>query len=229
MAAKTRGGETAIRAYQPVVKNPNTKAQVKARAAFSLMSKTAAQLAGVIMLNADRQETQRNAFIRVNRPFVSFTEATTADGTRQVAVINASNVMLTQGVQDITSDLSFAAVTGQTDKLKIVDAYAGDDKAALVVAYFEYDMEGVGLSVKTYVFDDNTVDAVIDSPAATRSTSLVLAYRVTFADESSAAAYGRLLGENLGEGLTIKVWGEIISSATGLVPSATAHITPSIV
>lgn len=50
VAAKTVGGDTALRAYQPVVKNPNTARQQNSRLRFSAASKLAASLAQAIQI-----------------------------------------------------------------------------------------------------------------------------------------------------------------------------------
>ena len=48
VAAKTVGGDTAIRSYQPQVKNPKTQRQMAARNRFSVVSYVASKLAGVL-------------------------------------------------------------------------------------------------------------------------------------------------------------------------------------
>lgn len=50
VAAKTVGGQTALRSYQPNVKNPNTVRQRAARDRFSVISGIAASLANVISI-----------------------------------------------------------------------------------------------------------------------------------------------------------------------------------
>lgn len=228
VAAKIRGGETAIRSYQPKVKNPNTKAQIGARSAFSLMSKLAAQLSGALMMNAKPNETQRNAFIRVNRPFVVLDDQSPVGSVNIDAKIRAEKILISQGTEDIASDITFAAVSGQTDKVKIVDGYTGSDKLLLVVAYVEDNQQLAYPNVKTYVFDNDTVDCIVDSPAATRGDSMVLVYRVTATEGFNSANYSNYVASVDPMDLTVIMNGRSSAAALGMKASATAHLNISI-
>lgn len=69
VAAKSVGGDTAIRAYQPQVKNPNTYRQASSRFRFSLVSRIAAELAEVIKIGYGKATSgmamyPRNMFVR---------------------------------------------------------------------------------------------------------------------------------------------------------------------
>lgn len=71
VAAKTVGGQTALRAYQPKVKNPNTKRQQVSRAKMSFASKIAATAAEAISIGFGAackglKMYPRNLFIREN-------------------------------------------------------------------------------------------------------------------------------------------------------------------
>lgn len=228
VAAKTLGGDTAIRAYQPVVKNPRTQKQVDNRAAFSLLTKVAARVAGVIALNTKKGETQRNAFIRNNYKFVSVDHANLPDGVDSIAKIPAASILLTNGGVDITGDISFAAVQGQTDKLKIVDAYSGADNLGLAGAYVEVNgMEEI-MNITPFSFGASVADKVINSPAGTRSQSVVVIYRITSSDENVRAVYNGLAGNDEGDGINITQHTERYLSLSGAQVSATAHVIPSV-
>lgn len=69
VAAKTVGGVTAIRSYQPVVKNPRTARQQEARLRFSTASGLAAELAKVLQIGYAKAASAlgiypRNVFVR---------------------------------------------------------------------------------------------------------------------------------------------------------------------
>ena len=69
VAAKTVGGDTAIRAYQPQVKNPNTYRQAASRFRFSMVSSIAAALSEVIKIGYGKASSgmkmyPRNVFVR---------------------------------------------------------------------------------------------------------------------------------------------------------------------
>lgn len=228
VAAKTLGGDTAIRAYQPVVKNPRTQKQVNNRASFSLLTKIAATISDVLALNTKKSETQRNAFIRNNFRFVAVDVANLTDGTTAVAKIPAASILLTNGGLDITADISFAAVTGQENKLKIVDAYTGADALGIAGAYVEVNgMEEI-LNITPFSFAASVTDKVISSPAGTRSTSMLLVYRLTASDESVRAVYEGLAGNEEGEGPNITQHTSRYLKMAGAQVSATAHIVPSV-
>ena len=228
VAAKTLGGDTAVRSYQPVVKNPRTQKQVNNRASFSLLTKIAAIISDVLALNTKRGETQRNAFIRNNFKFVTVDVANLPDGTSSIAKIPAASILLTNGGVDITADISFAAVTGQTDKLKIVDAYTGADALGIAGAYVEVNgMEEI-VSITPFSFAASVSDKVINSPAGNRSTSMVVIYRLTATDENVRAVYEGLAGNEEGAGPNITQHSSRYLKMVGAQVSATAHIVPSI-
>lgn len=228
VAAKTLGGDTAIRAYQPVVKNPRTQKQVDNRASFTLLSKVAAQLAGVLALNAKKGETQRNAFIRNNFRFVTVEHSNLPDGVDAIAKLPAASVLLTNGGEDISAAISFAAVDGQTNKLKIVDSYTGADNLGIAGAYIELDEMHTIISIRPFTFAASVEDKVIDSPASYRSQSVVAVYRLTSTDENVRAVYEGLLGNDEGEGINITQHSQRYLSMSGAKVSATAHKTPEI-
>ena len=69
VAAKTVGGATALRSYQPVVKNPRTARQIECRQRFSIASDLAAQMANVLAIGFAKAASAagvypRNLFVR---------------------------------------------------------------------------------------------------------------------------------------------------------------------
>ena len=85
-----RNGEQIARKYQPIVTNPNTPAQVEARAKLKLMSQLSAVMASVIAIPRKGNVSSRNGFVKKN--YQSLTYAS------QQADIALANVQLTDSV-----------------------------------------------------------------------------------------------------------------------------------
>lgn len=69
VAAKTVGGQTALRSYQPTVKNPNTRRQRAARSKFAIISSLAALLSEAVAIGYGKavqgmKMYARNLFLR---------------------------------------------------------------------------------------------------------------------------------------------------------------------
>lgn len=102
VAAKTVGGQTALRSYQPVVKNPNTLRQQVSRKKLSVASTLAASLADVIGVGYAKAVSGAKMYAR--NMFV-----------RNIIPVNAA--VLTYENGDVTVDaenLPFSAAAGFT-------------------------------------------------------------------------------------------------------------------
>ena len=67
-----RNGEQIVRKYQPIVGNPNSEAQVEARAKLKLMSQLSAVVAPVICIPRQGAVSSRNLFVKKNYQLTSF-------------------------------------------------------------------------------------------------------------------------------------------------------------
>lgn len=85
-----RGGEVIERAYNPIVSNPNTDAQVAARAKFKELSQLAAVMGPYIPMKKRGNVSARNLFVKKNYGAVSYSNLT--------ATINMTAVQLTDSV-----------------------------------------------------------------------------------------------------------------------------------
>lgn len=85
-----RNGEQIVRRYQPIVNNPNTQAQIAARARLKLMSQLSAVMAPVIAIPREGIVTSRNLFVKQNYPSTSYATDT--------ATINLAAVQITKSV-----------------------------------------------------------------------------------------------------------------------------------
>lgn len=101
-------GETVISQYQPIVTNPNTKAQQDVRSKFKLISQVGAMVAPVIAIPRRGASTSRNQFSKINYPSV---QKITIEGVGMESI----------AIQDIKLTESQEAFEGQFRNL-IVDA-----------------------------------------------------------------------------------------------------------
>lgn len=99
---RQRYGQTVASQYQPIVANPNTKAQSDNRTAFKLLSQLAAILAPAIAITRTGAVSSRNGFTSVNYPLL---EVATIDGV-DVAKIDIKSLQLTKSAREIRTPLS---------------------------------------------------------------------------------------------------------------------------
>lgn len=85
-----RNGVTIERQYQPIVNNPQTEAQVKARAKLKLISQLSEIMAPVIAIPRMGLASSRNLFVRRNYPILGYSGST--------ATIPLESVQLTDSV-----------------------------------------------------------------------------------------------------------------------------------
>lgn len=85
-----RNGEQIARKYQPIVANPNTPAQIEARAKLKMFSQLSAVLGPYIAIPSEGPVSSRNLFVKDN-----YHLATYADNT---ASVDLNNVQLTKSV-----------------------------------------------------------------------------------------------------------------------------------
>ena len=88
-----RNGETIERAYQPIVANPSTVAQVQSRAKLKLMSQLSAVLAPAIAIKRKGAVSSRNLFTKKNYALAGFAD--------NQATIQLAQVQLTSSVVDM--------------------------------------------------------------------------------------------------------------------------------
>lgn len=117
-------GETVISQYQPIVTNPNTKAQQDVRAKFKLVSQVAAMVAPVIAIPRRGASTSRNQFTKVNYP--SIREVTIEDV--KMEAINITDIKLTESQEafeglfrNLVYDAGVVDVTMEADSIATYD------------------------------------------------------------------------------------------------------------
>lgn len=88
-----RNGEVIERAYQPIVANPSTAAQVKSRARLKLLSQLGAVLAPAIAMKRQGAVSSRNLFTKKNYALTGFSN--------NEATITLTQVQLTSSVVNL--------------------------------------------------------------------------------------------------------------------------------
>lgn len=173
VAAKTVGGQTALRAYQPNVKNPNTKRQQSARMLFKTVSAAAAVLGEAIQIGyaaacKGLKMYPRNLFVGTYAKFGNgvFTEA---DG--DVTVDNTLVQMSKKaGLDLIPESKTFTPASGDSPATITVPAPAdvvlGEGERLGVVVVFADDTLTVGGCVKGEAGQPITVQASVMADGA---------------------------------------------------------------
>lgn len=82
-------GVNVARQYNPEPYNPNSPAQVEARAKLKMISQLSAIVAGQLAMIRKQTETMRNVFVKINFPFLTY-----IDGAVEMAL---ANMQLTSG------------------------------------------------------------------------------------------------------------------------------------
>ena len=119
-------GVTVERQYQPIVNNPQTKAQIAQRAKFKLLSGLASVVSPFACLLTEGLQTQANVFIKRNMNLVSFVNG--------AAQINMPNIQISGGSNSfVTPTFTIAQGTG-TGSISAEDvAAAGFDGVVFLV------------------------------------------------------------------------------------------------
>lgn len=175
-----RYGETIERQYQPVVSNPNTEAQVEARAKLKMLSQLSAIMAPIIAIPRAGAVSSRNQFTKVNYSSTSY-----HNNQADIALLD---IKITKGV------LSMPPINATRD---------GQDLNVLTTVGVPYDRVVYCVFVKqadnTLRFHDSKV--VTESGAgnyfqatfpASSAPMVVYAYGVRDNNDAATAAFGDL-------------------------------------
>lgn len=179
-----RNGETIERAYQPMVANPQTPAQIEARAKLKLLSQLAAVVAPVIAIPRQGAVSSRNLFTKVNYSLTTYSgneaniDIAAVQLTKSVVALPAvtatrsSGGGVTAGLQSLDSTLSrvvYALVAKIDDRLHVVATRVAT-AAGATGPYF-----------------------ATSFPSATSDEAYVLAYGVRDNSEKSKTRFGNLV------------------------------------
>lgn len=181
-----RNGETIERAYQPVVANPSTPAQVAVRAKLKLISQLSAVMAPVIAIPRQGAASSRNLFTKVNYQLSTFSNDT--------ANVTLANVQLTKSVVALPSIDALRTETGIVASLSGAAGLGSVDVSRVVYCLFDKQADGELRFVASRVATEPSADGdwkVRDLPLIS-DAALVLAYGVRDNSESARVLFGNM-------------------------------------
>ncbi len=196
-----RNGETIERAYQPVVANPKSEAQVAARAKLKMLSQVSQSLATVIAMPRHGLVSSRNEFVKRNYEYAGYVGDT--------ASIGMADILLTAsyaGLADLEADRSSG--TSVAVNLK-EDVSAVWDK----VCYVMLKRSGTGqiTPVASTVVEFNGTNGTFPATLPYQSGDISIhAYGLRLNTEASRVIYGNYSVQN----------------ATGMARLITSRILP---
>lgn len=177
-----RFGETIERAWNPIVANPSTTAQVEARAKLKLISQLAAVLGADIAIPRQGAQSSRNLFVRKNYPLLSFSNLQ--------AVIDLNRVQLTSSVIGMPSVV--ASRTENTIRVELSNIPSEVSRVVYVGILKRTDGTLAVLGT-TVVSDPGTpAAAFLGSLPYSTGEVVVLAYGVRDNTEYARATFGNL-------------------------------------
>ena len=177
-----RFGEVIERAYNPIVDNPQTAAQVEVRSKLKLMSQLSAVMASVIAIPREGAKSPRNLFVSANFPNAQFSTDT--------ASINLAGIKITKGV------LSFPAVTASatTSSLSVSLASGDEDVTRVSYAIFRKEPDNTLRLIRSTIVSEAGDDRTFPySPSVTGGGNfLVLAYGIRENTDRARSTFGNM-------------------------------------
>lgn len=179
-----RNGEQISRQYQPVVANPSTPAQVRARAKLKLLSQMSAIMAPVIAIPRRGAVTSRNLFLKRNYAFATYTD-NHADVTLQSVQLTESVIALgdfqtvRRDTNTIIANLNPSTVEGAIDRVVY----------ALFAKMSDQSLEFAGSAVVSEPGSRNTWEANL--PLRTEEV-VIYAYGIRDNSEDARTRFGNL-------------------------------------
>jgi hypothetical protein len=180
-----RKGVQVVREYTNKVTNPNTKAQVGQRAKFKLLTQLGAVVAGdgMFFRNLNPGESMRNAFMRANM------SAVTLSPTGDVALLNVSAVMLTDG-HTTAPNATFNRSTGALSVDVSSDAMSDIMGIGYAVITLPDVGRVIGYSARAEKAEgETTITATIITGPTMMNKTNVLVWGYRFADAAARAKY----------------------------------------
>lgn len=177
-----RFGETIERAYNPVVANPSTEAQVEARAKLKLISQLAAVLGKDIAIPRSGAASSRNLFVKKNYGLMTFTNSQAEIQLDRVqltsSVVGFPNVVVTRAESNIRVELG--QLPAEIDRVVYVGLVKRPDNSLSVLGSVVATTPGT----PAQAFVANLPSSVYEV--------VVLAYGIRDNSESARAIFGDL-------------------------------------
>lgn len=177
-----RNGEQIIRERPISIFNPNTQAQVNARARLKMLSQLSAVVGGVLPLSRIGSVSPRNRFVKIN-----YQASTAVDGS---ATIPLNELKLTQSVVGLPIVSAVTASGNTTISLQTTPS-PDVDRVVYVILQVGDDNE-VRLRTSVVVERTSENDTFSASPAIGGTGLVVLAYGIIDRSENARVVYGDL-------------------------------------
>lgn len=183
-----RNGVQIVRQYQPVVSNPNTAAQVSARARLKLMSQLAAVLAPSIAIRREKNVSGRNLFIKENYSLTSYENSQATIDIPSVKVtksaVGLSAITVTRTGSSAAVSLSYGDT--EVDRVVYIALVRNDDGS---LRYY-------GSIVVERTSESGVRDNFEGVITVSNAQAYVLAYGVRDNTQAARVAFGNLLNES---------------------------------
>lgn len=174
-------GQQVVRAYQPIVANPNTTLQVNTRARFKLMSQLSAVFSPILAYRKKGAQTPRNQFVKRN-----FDSTTGNDG--QV-IISLENLQITGGTAGLPGIHAVRDGLGHLTLSLVADA--GTTVSRVVYVIFKKTGTAQMQLIGSVVANEPGADGLFPITVADVAGDLVLyAYGILDMNTAASAAYG---------------------------------------
>ena len=209
---RVRNGQQVVTQYNPVVANPNTKAQQGPRSKFKLLSQLAAVLSpGFGTLNVVRRPakgtpSKRNAFIKINYPLTANDER----GGEVVAEIDMAKIKLTTSTRFLGNMVQ--------DQEAVVISNIPDEVTKVRYAIVQYnDNKPVLREVAEVSVTDN--EASFEPSGAFNCT--ILAYGIIPTEGASGTAYDPISSQSTTKPFTSAIELDELVSAGAILETET--------
>lgn len=200
-----RNGETIERAYQPIVSNPNTPAQVASRAKLKLMSQLSAVMSPVIAMPRVGAVSPRNRFVKENYSKTSYATDTASVNLLAIqltkSVVALPSLVAVRTGAEIAVNLAFALQEGASRVVYACFVKQSDETLRYLTSSvvdvpsvngdypttFTLDSPGLDVIIYAYAIRDNTSAANVafgnmQVPTAQTVAQLITSRTLTDAD-----------------------------------------------
>ena len=176
-----RFGETIERAYQPVVANPNSPAQIEARAKLKALSQLSAVMAPVIAIPREGSVSSRNRFTQENYGKTTYSNNQASINLLQVSltksVVGLPNLIVSREGGALSISLAYAMPEGISRIVYAVFVKQDDTRLRYLTSSVVSNPGESGIFPTTIVLDSPSLDVIIFAYGVRDNTD---AARVTF-------------------------------------------------
>lgn len=210
---RVRNGQQVVTQYNPVVANPNTKAQQGPRSKFKLLSQLAAVMApGFGTLNVVRRPakgtpSKRNAFIKINYPLTANDER----GGEVVAEIDMKRIKLTSSTRYL------GAIAQDESEVVVTDIPSEVTKVRFCVVQYK---DGQPVLVDKGEVSVSQGEATITPPDASLNCT-VLAFGIIPTEGASGTAYDPISSQSTTKPYTSAIELDELVSAGAILETET--------